>query len=243
MTKLYHDSNGNYSKVEVREGGKVDRYCCSQDKERAEAEEIIIGIYDSIQDLEKYGWKPVEEDMTKLYKDADKYYAKVRIKDELVERYFSNKDKEKAEAETEVAETYDSIRDLEGQGWKPVEEDTKRFSELLRKAIRMQELQEKEPKTLENMRGGELIKENNGWCLRILAYLGGSGNLATYAISCRGRSVDSGNLEIGGAIWTAYQLKKQGYTIVDEKPTTKPLKVTVKQVSDKFGQEVEIIEG
>ena len=70
-----------------------------------------------------------------------------------------------------------------------------------------------EPMTLENMVEGTIIRDESGFYRRVLAVLGGEGELRTYALSYRCNVLDSVALKGASNITTAYQLKTDNYTI------------------------------
>lgn len=93
-------------------------------------------------------------------------------------------------------------------------------------------------KTLETLEVGDLVK-SQGYFRRVLAVLGGEGELRTYALSEVESSLASEGLKEYGAVKTAYDLALYGYTPHVDAPTT--VEVTLEEIAKLKGVSVDQI--
>lgn len=100
-------------------------------------------------------------------------------------------------------------------------------------------LYEPEPMTNETLTEGAFVKNMSGEFRRVLAVLGGEGDLRLYAISESSRETDSEGLKLAAGVYTAYELTKKNYTPYTE---TTPVEMTVAEISKKLGVTVKVIE-
>ena len=68
------------------------------------------------------------------------------------------------------------------------------------------------PPSLKDATGDELLVNKNGFYRRLLGRIGGYGDLATFAVSAWENSADSDDLKKACGTFTAYELKKDGYS-------------------------------
>ena len=94
------------------------------------------------------------------------------------------------------------------------------------------------PMTLENMPAGTIIKSYDDHYRRVLVYLGGEGELATYAMSSSSRDMASDALKWANGVRTACQLAESGYSIYSPE---EPVEMTVEEISKQLGKKIKVV--
>ena len=95
-----------------------------------------------------------------------------------------------------------------------------------------------EPITLENMSVGTII-QNGADFRKVLAVPGGEGELRVYILSGVSDNIQSEHLKETLGYYTAYQLKKFGYSVYKKEEVQE---MTVEEVSKLVGKKVKIVE-
>lgn len=100
-------------------------------------------------------------------------------------------------------------------------------------------LYEPEPMTNETLTAGALVKNKSGLYFRVLAVLGGEGELRSYVVSLPNEDPTGERLKRVYGAMTAYELTKDGYIHYVE---TAPVEMTVAEISKKLGVTVKVVE-
>lgn len=95
-----------------------------------------------------------------------------------------------------------------------------------------------EPITLENMSVGTIINSADRF-RKVLAILGGEGELKVYILSQSTNNIESEELKKAAYCYTVYELQKEGYSVYQEEEVQE---MTVEAVSKLVGKKVKIVE-
>jgi hypothetical protein len=93
--------------------------------------------------------------------------------------------------------------------------------------------------TPENMTVGTIVKNSDGVFRKVLAVLGGEGELTTYAMSICATSITSDDFKTAGANHTAFELKERGYVVHSP---DEPVEMTVEEISKQLGKTIKVVE-